>query len=222
MKIIDITGPIFEGLQHYNGDVKSFELKKIKMKYTNDKEYDVYSMEGMLNITGTYFETAGDILGYQISDIPIEKLFMIDTYVLNMPLEGLKIVDERPCVFLEDIKKAEKGNIPEKSGIILSTGYGKNWEKKDYLAKSWFLKKESMDYLLDKKPFLIAFDTPYAENDVNFEDVFNRFFKNDVYSLVACINVEKIKKYNVKLVIMPIRLLKVGLGCPARAIVLEE
>jgi kynurenine formamidase len=139
-----------------------------------------------------------------------------------MPYEGLKIVDNRPCVFVEDMKKAEKGEIPPGSGIIMSTGYGKNWEKKDYLQKCPYLNKAAMDYLIDKKPFIVAFDTPSAENDVHPENAFERYFNEDILTVTACINLEKITKYNVKLTVLPLRILKVALGCPARAVVIED
>jgi kynurenine formamidase len=203
MKIIDITGPIYEGMWDYGCESKPFKLGKVKMKYAGI-EYGLDSLENMVATTGTYFETAGDVHGYTSNDIAIEKLFMVDSYVLQMPYENLKIVDNRPAVFLDDMKKAEKGPIPEGSGIILSTGYGKNWESKDYLKKCPFLKKEA------------------AENDVNPEGAFDRYFKENILTVTACINLEKIKKYNVKLVVMPIRLLNVAMATPARAIVVEE
>ena len=105
------------------------------------------------------------------------------------------------------MKKAEKGKIPEGSGIIMSTGYGKNWEKTDYLQKCPFLNKEAMDYLIDKKPFIVAFDTPSAENDVHPENAFERYFNADILTVTACINLERIKKYKVKLTVMPLNIL---------------
>jgi kynurenine formamidase len=139
-----------------------------------------------------------------------------------MPYEGLKTVDNRPCVFIDDMKKAQHGDIPPGSGIILSTGYGKNWEKRDYLKKCPFLNKEAMDYLIDKKPYIVVFDTPAAENDVHPEHAFDRYFEENILTVTACINLEKINRWNVKLVVMPLRLRRVAMGSPARAIVIEE
>jgi kynurenine formamidase len=221
LKIIDISGPISEGIWNYNGECKPFKLGKVKMSYAGI-DYELDSLENMLAMTGTYFETPGDYHNYTVNDIPIEKLFMINSFALQMPYEKLKIVDKRPCIFLEDLKKAEINPITEGSGIILSTGYGKNWERKDYVAKCPFLAKDAMDYLIDKKPFIVVFDTPAAENDVHPENVFERYFKANILSVTACINLEKIKKFDVKLTVMPLKLLKVSLASPCRAIVIEE
>ena len=221
MKIIDISGPIYEGIWNYKGECKPFKFGKVKMSY-GDVEYELDSLENMLAMTGTFFESSGEYHNYTINDIPIEKLFMIDCCVLKMPYEKLKIVDNRPCMFLEDLKKAEKSLIPIGSGIILATGYGKNWERKDYVEKCPFLAKDAMDYIIGKKPFIVVYDTPAAENDVHPENIFEGYFKANILSATACINLEKIEKYNVKLVVMPLKLLKVTLASPCRAIVIEE
>lgn len=221
MRIIDISGPIYEDMWNYGGESKPFRLGSINMKFGR-LVYPIVTLENMQTQTGTFFETGGSILGYTIDDIPIEKLFMINTYVLQIPYDMLEIVDDRPCIFKEDLKKAEKEEIPKKSGIIISTGYGKNWEKKDYLQKCPFLKKESVDYLIEKKPFIVVLDTPFADNDVHPEDAFTNYFKANIFNISACINLEKIKKYNVKLIVMPLRILKVAAACPARAFVIEE
>lgn len=221
MRIIDISGPIDEGIWDYGGEVKPFKFGKVKISYAGI-EYELDSLENMIAMTGTYFETPGDYHNYTISDVPIEKLFMIDSYVLQMPYEKLKEVDGRPCINLEDFKKAERGEIPVKSGIILATGYGRNWFSKDYVTKCPFLSKPAMDYLIDKKPFIVVFDTPAAENDVHPENIFERYFKEDILSVTACVNLEKIQKFNVKLIVMPLNLMKVKLASPARAVVIEE
>jgi len=221
MRIIDISGPIDECMWDYGCEVKPFKLGKVKMSYAGI-EYALDSLENMIAMTGTYFETPGDYHNYNISDIPIEKLFMIDSYTLQMPYEKLKVIDGRPCIDIEDFKAAEKGAIPGNSGIILSTGYGKNWFNKEYVAKCPYLNKAAMNYLIDKKPYIVVFDTPAAENDVHPENIFERYFKANILSLTAAINLEKISKYNVKLVVMPLNIMQVSLASPARAIVIEE
>ena len=221
MRIIDISGPIDEGMWDFGHEIRPFKFGKVKMCYAGI-EYSLDALENMIAMTGTYFETPGDYNNYSISDVPIEKLFMIDSYVLQMPYESLEILDGRPCINLKDFIKAEKGPIPPDSGVILGTGYGKNWFSKDYVKKCPFLSKQAMDYLIDKKPRIVVFDTPAAENDVNPENIFERYFKENILSLPAAVNLEKIEKYNVKLIVLPLNLMRVKLASPARAIVIEN
>jgi kynurenine formamidase len=221
MKIIDITGPIYEGMWNYVGEIKPFHLGKVKMSYAG-VEYELDSLENMTALMGTYFEVPGDVHGYTTADVALEKLFMIDSYVLQMDYEGLREVDGRPCIFREDMENAEKGDIPAGSGIILSTGYGRNWKKPDYLDKCPYLTREAMDYLIDKKPFIVAFDTPAAESEKNPENIFERYFNENILTITACVNLERIEGFNVQLTVMPLHILKMALGCPARAFVVEE
>jgi kynurenine formamidase len=221
MKIIDITGPINEGIWDYSYDIKPFKFGKVKMSYAGI-EYELDSLENMIAMTGTYFETPGNYHNYTISDIPINRLFNIDSYALQMPYRNLDTVDGRPCINIENIKNAEKAAIPPNSGIILSTGYGENWFNKDYVAKCPFLSKPAMDYLIEKKPYIVVFDTPAGENEIHPENIFDRYFKANILSVTACINLEKIQKFNVKLIVMPLNLMKVALASPTRAVVIEE
>jgi kynurenine formamidase len=221
MRIIDISGPIDEGMWDYGNEVKPFKFGTVKMRYAGI-DYELDSLENMIAMTGTYFETPGSYHNYTISDVPLEKLFMIDSYTLKLPYENLEVVDGRPCINLKDLKEAEKDPIPQHSGIILATGYGRQWYSRDYVDKCPFLSKPAMDYLIDKKPFIVVFDTPAAENDIHPENIFEKYFAADILSLTSCINLEKIKKYNVKIIVMPLNLMRVSLASPARAIVIEE
>ena len=142
--------------------------------------------------------------------------------IIEISDEKLKKIDGRPCMDIDDLKNAEKAPIPPGSGIILATGYGKNWFSDDYVARCPFLSKPAMDYLIDKKPFIVVFDTPAGENDVHPENIFERYFKANILSVTACINLEKISKYNVKLIVMPLNLKRVSLASPARAVVIED
>jgi kynurenine formamidase len=221
MKIIDISGPIYEGMWNYGGEIEPFRLGTVKMSYAG-VEYELDSLENMTALMGTYFEVPGDVHGYTTADVPIEKLFMIDSYVLQMDYKGLREIDGRPCICRDDMVHAERGEIPAGSGIIMSTGYGRNWMRPDYLDKCPFLNREAMEYLIEKRPFIVAFDTPAGESDKNPENIFEHYFNANILTVTACINLEKIESFNVKLTVLPLHILKMSLGCPARAIVIEE
>jgi len=124
-------------------------------------------------------------------------------------------------VSLEDILGAERESIPLGAAIIVSTGYGHRWFSADYLEKSPFFKKDAVYYLLDKKPILLSSDFPAWENTVNPELFLERMYDSGVCVLVSCINVEKVKKFKVKLIALPIRVENVCM-CPARAVLIEE
>jgi arylformamidase len=224
MKIIDISGPIFTGMWSYADYYPKFELSAVEFEFGGEK-YSVEVFKGMHAQVGTYMETpeimAGSDQHKALNDIPLEKLFMIDAYVLKIPHESLGIKDGRPFVTLDDIKNAEKYNIPQGSAILVGTGYGKNWNSKDYVEKAWFFKKEALDYITDKNPFLLGGDSPSWENAIHPEGAFGRFYKSGSLLFAPCINLETVNNFKVKLVSLPLKILKSAV-CPVRAILIEE
>lgn len=224
MKMTDITGPVKEGMWDFGFPGGQFKLKALNYDFMGD-EYLHEGFEGLVGSTGTFMETGATALGYDkvisVDKIPLERLVNINAYVLQAPLEGLKEKDDRKHVSLEDIKTAEKDTIRPGSAILISTGWGKNWFEKDYLAKSPFFKKDALDYLLDKEPVLISSDFPSWENTLDLEGFLPRLYNSGVFVLVSVVNLEKIQSYNVKLTALPIKVIGVCM-CPARAVIIEE
>jgi kynurenine formamidase len=224
MKIIDITGPIYEGMWDYGFPDGQFKLRELNYEY-NDEPYYHEGFDGMVGSTGTFMETGATYLGYEkaisVDKIPVEKLVNVDACVLQTPYDRLEEKDERKYISLDDIKKAEKENIPENVAIIVGTGYGQRWKEKDYMAKSPFFKKEAFNYLLDKKPILIVSDFPNWDNNVHPEGFLKRLYNSGVIVLVCCVNLEKITKFKVTLTALPIKVLNTCM-CPTRAVVIEK
>jgi kynurenine formamidase len=224
MKIIDISGPIYEGMWDFGFENGQFRLRELNYEY-NDEPYYHEGLDGMVGSTGTFLETGATYLGYEksisVDKIPAEKLVNIDAYVLQTPYDNLEERDARKYISLNDIKAAQKDTIPKNTAIIVSTGYGQHWKEKDYMAKSPFFKKDAFDYLLDMEPFLIASDFAVWDNSVHPEGFLKSLYDSGVCVLVSCINLEKISKYKVTLTALPIKVLNVCM-CPTRAVVIEE
>ncbi len=225
MKVIDISGSIYTGMWSYAEYYPDFKLSSVEFEYGGET-YSVDVFEGMHAQTGTYIESPevfkASGKGGGLNDVvPVEKLFMVDAYVLQIPHEGLPTRDGKPYLSLEDIKRAEKEPIPEGAAILIGTGYGQNWDKKDYVAKAWYFKKEALYYLIDKKPFLVGGDSPVWENAVHPESAIGRFYQSGILLLAPCINLEEVSSFKVKLTALPLHILKAGV-CPVRAIIVEE
>lgn len=222
MKIIDISGPIYNGMWNYSDQYPKFKLTSIGFPYGGEV-FPVDVFEGFHAQVGTYIESPGIFIekgSIKLNGILIEKFYKINTYVFQLKYNALKIKDGRSFVSLEDIKNAEKEKIPKGSAILISTGYGKNWTNKDYIEKSWFFKKEAIYYLIDKKPFILGGDSPVWENDKNPEGTLKKFYKSGILLLAPCINLEQIRLFKVKLIVLPLKVSEAAI-CPVRAVVLE-
>ena len=224
MKVIDISGPIYNGMWTYADYYPKFELSSVEFEFSGEK-YSVDVFKGMHAQVGTYMETPSIFGGVEgkstVADIPLEKLFMIDVYILQVEHDRLGTKDGLPFVSVNDIKKAEKYSIPKGAAILVSSGYGKNYRKADFAQKGWFFKKEALYYLIDKKPILIGSDSPSWENPVNPEGAFDRFYKAGILLLAPLVNLEKVKSFKAKLTILPLKIEKVAV-CPVRAVIVEE
>jgi kynurenine formamidase len=221
MQIIDITGPIYDDMWYYGGPLKRFKLGKREIEHAGEK-YTIDVFDSMSANTGTYIETTGSTEGHTLDDIPIERLIELNTYVLQIPYEGLKVKDGRPYISREDIEGAEKDDIQPGSAILLSTGYGRNWRKDDYMERCWFMTKDAMLHICEKKPFLFGGDSPNWENAVHPEGVFEPFAQSKALMLSSCINLEKIRQYRVKLTVLYLKIANLRANCPCRAVVIED
>ncbi|HEB30749.1 MAG TPA: hypothetical protein ENI15_07725, partial [Spirochaetes bacterium] len=106
MKIIDITGPVHEGMWDFGFPDGQFKLKQLNYEFLGE-EYLHEGFEGMVGSTGTFIETGAACLGYEKSistdKIPLRKLVNVDACVLQVPFEKLKEKDDRKYISLEDI-----------------------------------------------------------------------------------------------------------------------
>ena len=199
MKLIDASGPIYEGMWSYGNPFPNFKL--VELDNPEWVEFTAYSQkfDGFSMLTGSYIDGPAHALGLKKADpmhkIPIKKLFDVDAYVLKFDLTKLEKEGNRPYVSLKDIEGAEKEIIPQGSNIILATGWGKHWDKPDFLTHEWFLKKDAAEYLVSKKPFILGMDTPSADNVDNEQGLWPLIYGNDIYLIGPLINIEEIRKH---------------------------
>ena len=99
--------------------------------------------------------------------------------------------------------------------VILFMGMEKN-----FISSSPFIKYEAMQYIIDKKPFLLGADSPRWENLEHPEGFFPEFFNANILLLGPCINLDKITREIVLLTVLPIKI-ENACCCPCRAIVKE-
>jgi len=229
MKIIDASGPIYEGMWSYGDPFPDFKLVDVKEPdWVEGFHPKSNAFEGFSMLTGTYIDGPAHSFGieksYPMSDIPIEKLFGIDAFIYKFDLSELKKEGKRPVVTLEAVKKAEKnitGNISERSVLVLATGWGSHWAKKDFLTDAWFLEKDAVEYLVNKKPFAIALDSAYIDCLEKERGNWEIIYGNDICLAAPLVNLDKLTKTRSKIYICPLNILNTT-GLPCRVIFTEE
>jgi arylformamidase len=226
MKLIDLSGPIYTGMWSYGDPFPDFKLVDLKEpEWVKEFSPKSQMFEGFSMLTGNYMDGPAHAFGLEkekpMNLMPIEKIFGVDAYVLNFDLKKMPKEGNRPYLTLEMLKTHEKEPIPKGAPIILGTGWGKHWSEPDFMTGAWFVKKEACEYLAKKKPILLGFDTAYADNIDNEQGNWNILYGAGITFLAPLINVEKIKKYKVKLFVSPLNILNTT-GVPVRTFVSEE
>ncbi len=227
MRIIDLGGPLYEGMWSYAPPYPKFKVKEIPMPDWVD--YKVWQEEfvGLCSQTGTYIQTPAHFLGYEksypLNQVPIENLFMLDTYVIKLDWNKLDKKDGRPFISAEDLENSGFGeDLGKEKGLIVSTGWGQFWKEDYFFEKSHFFKKDAIDWIINKNPYLLSSDSPLWDNLKNPEGFFGDFFEADILMLAPCVNLEKIKKEKVKVVALPLKIEGKNCGCPCRPLAIEE
>lgn len=228
MKIIDASGPIYDGMWSYGDPFPDFKLIDLKEPaWIEGFHPKSNAFEGFSMLTGTYIDGPAHSIGieksYPMSDIPIEKLFGVDAFVYKFDLNELKKEGKRPVVTLEAVKKAEKnitGNIPERSVLVLATGWGSHWNEKDFLTDAWFCERDAVKYLVNKKPFILALDSAYIDCLENERGSWEIIYDNDVSLVAPLVNLDKLTKTVVKIYICPLKIMNTT-GLPCRVIFSE-
>ena len=225
MKIIDVSGRIYEGMWGYGPPFTDFKLVDIELPDWVDYRSYSQAFEGFHMLTGTYMVMPSHGLGldssYAVHDIDIASLYNIDAYVLKFDLEKLKKEGLNPYVSFDDIKAAEKNEIPQKAAIIFATGWGSHWGKPDFLNNYWFLKKDAYEYILSKKPFLIGLDSPSMDNLNNQQGLSRTFYSHNIILVAPLVNLEQVKDFKVKLSVCPLNVMNTT-GAPCRVIITED
>ena len=225
MKVYDLTGPIRDGMWNYEPPFPTFHLKPLPQpEWVSSRVYcEIFT--GIHSQTGTYLETPAHFYGndncYLMADVPVEKLVSIPCTVLNLP--GLDTPGkERPAITAEMLAACPGAeDIRPGDAILVGTGWGKYWMESCYLDASPYFTYGAMEWLVEKKPFLLGTDFSRWESFEHPQNLFPLFYAADILMLAPLVNLEKISATRVKLTALPMNI--PGTSCiPCRAVATEE
>ncbi|MCX6375725.1 MAG: cyclase family protein, partial [Armatimonadetes bacterium] len=173
-RIVDITGPIYEGMWTYGPPYTPFRMEQVPP--VDWVAYPTYTQNIAMNVqTGTYLETGAHMFPEMrtIDMLRPEDLFL-DARVLYLdPKEARSPIREDEVTALTD-------GIRPGTAILVCTGWGRNWEAPGFLPDSPYFSACAMDHLLSPKPALIGADLPRWDNLDDPQGFFGRFFRQDV------------------------------------------
>ena len=214
-KMVDITGPIYEGMWTYGPPYAPFRMEQVPP--VDWVAYPTYTQNIAMNVqTGTYLETAAHMFPEMrtIDMLRPEELFL-DARVLYLdPKEASSPIREEEVTALTD-------GIRPGTAILVCTGWGLNWEAPRFLPDSPYFSAGAMDHLLSLRPALVGADMPRWDNLDDPQEFFGRFFRQDVLLLAPVMNLEEFGETSGKLIVLPLPI-RGACASPARAIVMSD
>ena len=221
MRLLDITGPLYNGLWSCGEPFPELCIRPMKQPEWVETPVWMEVFEGMHSQTGTYLETPAHFLGYEksypLTDVKPEDLYERQAVVLQVRPEDN---GDRPPVTKEMLERAADGlTIPEGAALLVSTGWGKHWRLDDYLTRAPYFTRDAMQWLIGQKPFLLSSDMPRWENLENPQGFFPDFYAADILMLAPTVRLEEIDRPYVRLTVLPLYA-EGTCCCPCRAVVI--
>ena len=165
MKFIELNHYIRNGLVSYPG-MPPVEISVYLTREECGAEYGSGSAAlldqiSMVNISGTYIDAPYHRFedGYKIGDIPLEKLFALDTYVIHMSNKHNYFdVEDFDSIAGEDLKG---------TAVLLHSGYDKKFGTPEYEIDTPYLTVEGAHWLMDRGVYVVGIDTPLIDDYVH-------------------------------------------------------
>lgn len=205
MKVFDISLPIYNNMWAYRDEWKN-DISFISQTKLGEAS-TVYRFN-LVSHTGTYIETSQ----HKLNNNKLLNLLPIDAFVKEAFLVNVK-VNRQNCITREAVineLKSKRMALKKDAYIIIASGYGKNYSRKDYLSASPFFEECLTDWLIEKEIGLIGTDTPIIENlKAPYSPVLKMFKANSKMLLLAPLlinqKVTKSGKYILNCLPLPIK-----------------
>jgi len=215
LKLLDITGSIYEGMWTYGPPYAPFRMEQVPP--VDWVPYPTYSQNVSMNVqTGTYLETGAHMFpGMRTVDqLRPDELFL-DAHILRLspkgPGEMIRVVEILPLT----------EGIPEGSAILVCTEWGRNWDDPRFLSDSPYFSAAAMDHILSLTPALVGADFPRWDSPDDPQGFFERFFLRDVLLLAPLMNLEQFEGSTCGLIVFPLPI-RGACASPARAVLIER
>ncbi len=215
MRVLDITGPIYDGMWTYGPPYPDVVVEEIPQP--DFIAHATYSWRFELGAqTGTYLETSlhVDRNGPQLIEVPVEKLLMFPAAVIKVEAEPLAPISREQLI-------AAAPEINHGEAIVVGTGWGRKWHDADFVTNCPYFEAEAMHWILDHEPWLMAGDQPRFDSWTHPQGFWDRFFGQGTLLLAPLYGLEQITVSRGRMVALPLKITETC-AAPCRVLFIEE
>ena len=219
MPIIDISGPITDGMWAYDAPYPTPRIEQIAPP--DWLEYPVYSQTVHFAVqAGSYLETAAHakLDAITIDELPLERCYLVDALHLWIPTEADQAITRAAL----EAACATAGVQPRaREALLVGTGWDAHWDKPDFVTNPPYFTADAIDWVLEHDFSILGGDTPRYDSPTNPQNFFPKFFDHDILLLAPLVNLGAIRKPRGKLTALPLKIEK-ACASPVRALWIEE
>ena len=187
-KIIDLSKRITE----------DFETKVVNICLSGETYHAFVHRFNLSSMSGTYIDFAGHIKefddGFDASNYPFEKLFMVDATLLRLNRKG----KDREIHAGELESSGVRIDTP---AVVVDSGWNQIPDKND--DEVYFFGKDAIQWFISKKIHLFVSDV--YENHKDPRGIFVEFFKAGIVTVCNPANLQMIDAQRFKLCVFPLK-----------------
>ncbi|MEZ4621630.1 MAG: cyclase family protein [Caldilineaceae bacterium] len=181
MRIIDISGPIEDGMWSYGDPYPAPQITPIPPPAWLD--YPVYSQTVSMAVqSGTYLETAAhmDQERMPIDQLPLARCYQIDAVALWMPRGANAAIS---AADLQSTLDASGLALQPGDALLVGTGWDAQWYAPNFVTDPPYFLADAIDWVLDHELALLGGDTPRYDSPHHPQNFFPKFFQSDILLL---------------------------------------
>lgn len=213
MKIIDLTGPLENGMWDYGEPFIPYEIKRIS---SLEEDGYVASMLALTSHTGTHVDCPRHFgeSRKSVTDLNLESFYGESRLV---DLSGS--CQEGQPITADLLRDSEAENLKPGEICVLRTGWEEQWNKAGYVEHYPYLTPEAADYFVGKNIKLLAVDIPII-GDPHKTDTDMILCEKEIPSIYALVNTKNLPKQFI-FAAFPLKLSGSD-GSPVRAVAIVE
>ena len=219
MRIIDISGPIEDGMWSYGDPYPAPRVEQIPPP--DWLEYPVYSQTVSMAVqSGTYLETAAhmDPERMTIDHLPLERCHDLPGVALWLPREANEPIS---AADLAVALAAAGTELRPGDALLVGTGWDQQWHQPNFVTDPPYFLNDAIDWVLDHRVSLLGADTPRYDSPHDPQNFFPRFFQHDILLLAPLVNLAQVQQPRGTLTALPLKI-KDACASPVRALWFEE